>query len=275
MSKIMISVKNIEEAKLLNDYVDAYLIPIKDMSVNFDTYFNIEDISEFIKLGKEVFVSMNKNMFSQDLNILEDYLKKIETLNINGICYYDIAIPEIKKRLSLNTPLVWNQEHFVTNYETINYWYKNGATYAFLSNEITKEEIKEIKENTKSKLILQTFGYVPMFFSKRPLITNYKKYFNIDDDSEKYVIEKENKKYKVRETKEGFEAYNSEILNSLEYVTDLDIDYLYLNNYDIDDKFIEVVKCYKENNIEKLNELFKVELGFLNNKTVYRVSDIK
>ena len=61
----------------------------------------------------------------------------------------------------------------------------------------------------------------------------------------------------------------------MEYVTDLDIDYLYLNNYDIDDKFIEVVKCYKENNIEKLNELFKVELGFLNNKTVYRVSDIK
>lgn len=261
------------------DCVDAYLLGIEGLSVNLPFYVSIENIEDIVKKlkeqKKEVFISLNKNMFKEDLSVLEDVLERLEKLDIEGICYYDISVVSIVKRRNFNLPLVWHQEHFTTNYETINYWLSNGVKTTFLSSEITLEEVLEIKENTSSRLIMQVFGYVPMFYSKRPLITNYKKYFNLEDNSTIYYMEKIGLKYPLKETKEGFEGYDAKILNAYKEVQEINLDYIYFNSFMIDQKKMkQVVMCYKNKDQSLLETLYPLESGFLNKKTVYRVKDL-
>ena len=153
MRKIAVIISNITQAEKIMDKVDAYLIPLKNLSVNYPNTFELDEIKELKKLNREIFVFINKNIQNDELNKLEKALKEIEKIKINGIIFYDIAIVELKRKLNLKTDLVWHQEHLANNYGTVNYWYKRGVKYAYLSSEITKREIEEIQENTKSNRV--------------------------------------------------------------------------------------------------------------------------
>lgn len=249
-------INNVKQGTSIKDYVDAYLLPIDNLSVNYLNTFSVEEIKEIIKLGKEVFVIVNKNIHNDELDILKDTLIKLDSLNIKGIIFYDIALINLKKKLNLKTDLVWNQEHLVTNYGTINYYYDKGVKYAYLSSELTKREIEEIKKNTKAKLFVNVFGYVPMFTSKRHLVKNYLDTFNLKGEGSK--IYKEGKYYNIIDNEKGTTVYTDYILNC-----ELDVDYLVYNS-----NFIEE-SAFKE--ILKGNNKFDKELGFLDKETIYKV----
>ena len=186
----MPSSDNIESLK---PYADGFLFGICDWSVN--TPFNIS-LEKLKKIkdnceNKEIFVSLNKNIYSYELQTLEKILLQLEKININGIFYADTCLIQLKKKLHLKTPLIWAQEHLTTNYETINFWKKYGVSGTYLSPEITLEEIKEIRNHTKVKLFVPIFGYMPMFTSKRHIIKNYLDHFKLDSKSNIYYMKKE------------------------------------------------------------------------------------
>ena len=281
MTKIMILPKK-ENIKNIMSFCDALLIGIEGLSVNMPDYFTLQEINEIISMSKEknidIFVALNKNMHTNDLEELKEKLLYLDQLSIAGIFYYDISLVQYKKELDLKTPFVWSQEHLTTNYATMNYWNSKGIEYTYVSSEITLEEINEIANNTNMKLIVPIFGYLPMFASKRNLIKNYKEYFNINDNSSKYEIEKENKKYPIDNNDLGTVVYSSSILNGLEEfkkIEEANISYVTLNSYNIpSDKFIEVAKLfynreYKDDQIEKL--FSNIDKGFLYKETIYRV----
>ena len=250
-------ISNLKQAEEIKDLVDAYLIPIKDLSINYTSAFTIEEIKEIQKLNKEVFVIINKNIENKDLNKLEEVLKEIEKLNITGIIFYDIAIVELKKELNLKTDLVWNQEHLATNYSSVNYWYERGAKYAYLSSEITKNEIEEIKKNTKAKIMINVYGYIPMFTSKRHLVDNYIDTFKIKEKGKS--IYKEGKYYNIKDEKNGTTVYSDYILNLKEKIN---ADYLIYNSNMIDEKEFKNIL---------INNTEKEETGFLYKETIYKV----
>ncbi len=266
MSKIAVIINNIKEAKDIQDYIDAFLLPIENLSINYIHTFSLEKIKEIKKLNKEIFIIINKNIHNNELFLLEKTLKEIENLNINGIVFYDIALVNLKQKMHLKTPLVWNQEHLTTNYGTVNYWYNKGVEYAYLSSELTKREIDEIKNNAKAKLFVNVFGYIPMFTSKRHLVNNYLETFNLKSKNQN-TIRKEGKIYPINDTNLGTTVYSNYILNAV----DIDfnkIDYLVFNSNLIDEKdFINVLKDYKEKHKNK----FPKETGFLYQETIYKV----
>jgi collagenase-like PrtC family protease len=266
--------------------VDSILIGIKGMSVNcLDIDLsNLDELCNNIHSNnKKIFISLNKNMHNPDLEILEFLLKKCKELNIDGIFYYDVAILNLNHKLSLDLPLVWSAEHLVTNQYTINYWAKFGISYAFLSNEITKDEIFEISDNTKISLIVQVFGYLPMYVSKRHAISNYLNYFELENSSDDFYIFKEGNQYPILEKEIGTEIYSNFILNSidecLEY-KERNIEYILLSGFQVDpEKFrriIELFKTVKEGNKlsykEEIEKMFpNTGQGFLYKETIYQV----
>ncbi len=282
MSKIIVMPSNKEEMlDLIND-VDGFLIGLKDMSINMPTYFSLFDIKEINELlkekNKELFVSLNRNFHNNDLKYLKEVLKEFEEYKIDGVFYYDVALINLKQELNLKLNLVFSEEHSVTNYATINYWNMMGAEMAYLSNEITLDEIIDIKRNSNSKLFVQVFGYIPIFASERKLITNYLKSFNIEDESLKYHIEKENKEYRILENKYNTEVYSNYILNAIDLIEklkEIDIEYLIFNSFDIDKNiFIYIIKnkdVITSNDIDKMfNNTSK---GFLYKETIYKVKN--
>ena len=166
---------------------------------------------------------------------------------------------------------MWAQEHLTTNYQTINNWLSFGVKYTYLSCDITLREIKEIKENTNSILIAPMFGYIPIFTSKRHEVKNYLDNFNLTDNSSINYIEKEDKIYPIIDNTEGTVVYSNNILNGYKEYLDLDIDYVTLNSFNIDDDlFLDVVKTFKEKKLEDL-EIENSDKGFLFKETTYKV----
>ena len=276
--KILIYPKNIQEIEKTKHLVDGYIIGIQDMSVNTNMY--IEDLNILKDINKDVFIALNKNMHNSDLQKVKQILIDLNNYNIKGVLYYDIAILSIYKSLDLNYDLVWSQEHLTTNYSTINYWNKLGVNYTFLSSDITEEEIIEITKNTKSKLIVNLFGYLPMFVSKRHIVKNYLEYFKLNDNSDVNYMTKEGKVYPIIDNNIGTTVYSNNILNGINTSLNIDVEYIALNSFGINtDDFINVIEMFKsvnKDNVsvyeEKINNMFNnIDNGFLNTKTIYKV----
>ena len=281
--KLLIMPKSIDQIESLIEDIDGVIVGIKDLSINQPAYFTLDEIkkiNEIIKNnGKEIFVSLNKNMFNKDLEILEYTLLQLDNLKLNGILYYDIAIVNFKKNLKLVTPLVWNQEHLTTNYLTSNFWYEYGAKYIMLSSEITIDEINEIALNANAKTMVPIFGYLPMFVSRRHLVKNYLDTFKIKDDSNINYIEKENKTYAIIDSNDGTIAYSNKCLNGINETLKLNVDYIVLNSFNINNAtFKRVVSMYNianESNVqefkEEIDKMLDTDTGFLYKETVYEV----
>lgn len=265
--EVAVIVNNLKQAKDIKDLVKAFIVPIKDYSINLGEGLDIADIKELQKLNKEVFVLVNKNIHNNELDGLQKLLLNIEKLQVKGIIFYDIALVELKKQLGLKTDLVWAQEHLVTNYATINYWYAKGVKYAYLSSELTKKEMMDIKAHTEAKLFINVFGYIPMFTSRRHLVQNYIDYFELGSHEQGTMIAKEGKKYPIVDGKYGTTVYSNYVLNlTLEEFGNMD--YAVFNSLMIDAvAFKKVLISYHQ----KVNNLFPIEQGFLYTETIYKV----
>lgn len=286
MTKILTTLNQLNDYEKLKDFCDGFLLGINGLSIEYPSYQK-EELLNFLptlkKDKKEIFLALNKNMHNEDLTKLEEIMKIFDT-KVDGFLYYDVALVELKQKHHFKTPLVWGQEHLTTNYLTSNYWYSFGASYTFLSSEITLEEIIEIKENAKAKLIVPIFGRLPMFVSNRHLVQNYYHYFEKNYEKGNYHMEKEGKSYPIIDSDLGTTVYSGHYLNGLKESLMLkkkNIDYFYCNPFDIDSStFSKILECFytvteenwkeKEEQIENLLES-NTDKGFLYKETVYKV----
>ena len=272
------------------DYTNSFIIGLKDFSINYQEYSK----EEIKKLKEdypniELFVSINKNIFNSDLKLLEENLDYLSKLDINGVLFYDLSVLSIVNRKKLNIPLVWAQEHMPTNYNTCNYYYDRGCEYVFISSEITASEIKEIKENSKIKIISFMFGYPDVSFSKRKLLTNYFLYNNSNKLSDWYTISNDdNNKYLIKESKLGTRILYGKVLNGVRPFYDLinTVDYALLNeelmDHDTFIKGLDIFNKLKNNKIsvnDAEDEISKLvnsnDTVFYYKKTIYKVKDEK
>lgn len=264
----------------------AFLFGMKDYSINQTSIVNIKSLTyikkKLSKKNIKIFVSIDKNIFNEDIEPLKKILKELDNINIEGILFYDIALLSLKKELNLKTPLIWNQNFFVTNYKTCNYYEKENVKGCVLSNEITKEEINEIAKNTKMDLFLNVFGYQIMSYSKRKLVTSYfKNYKKIKLGNTHYIKDKDNKCI-IREEKSGTAFITSTILNYIDYLLEFKsfgIKYIILDEANIKNAdFLKVLDIANKTLLkqktdkEEITKMFKnTSLGFLNKKTIYKV----
>ena len=276
---ILIMPDNVDQIKDNKNLYDGVILSIDKYSVNSRYTLSINEIKDIIKIipNKEVFISINKNIENNELDELESILLSLNELNIRGVLYSDVALVTYKDKL--NYDLVWAQEHLVTNYETINYWYSKGVNYAYLSSDLNINEIKDIVKNTDIKLMANLFGYNSMFVSKRHIVDNYLKYFNIKDDSKVHYMKKEGKVYPIIDDNYTY-AYSNNIFNGVRDYYNMNVDYYVVNGFLIDNtKFSEVLSIIGNlsmENVEKsalqIDDLFNnIDDGFLHKEIVSKV----
>ena len=111
------------------------------------------------------------------------------------------------------------------------------------------------------------YGYLPIFYSRRLLLTNYFKYIDKEKHDNRYYIFNNDLRYMVIEHNYGTIIYSplANLLNKKEELNILDnlvIDLSYTDNYDIIDKYIN-------------NEKEDGYIGFYDTKTIYRLKGDK
>ncbi len=155
----------------------------------------IEEATTFAhELNKKVYVMVNAIYHNDHLRDLPDYLNALKEIGVDGIVAGDQAIFQIIQDLDFDLPLIWNPATLSTNYQTLNFWHKRGATRAALSNELRLDASIEIKAHVKYLIDIQVHGMSCIFQSKRKLVKNYYDHIERDYDPEVSRFIKEDRK---------------------------------------------------------------------------------
>ena len=282
--KKIVKVNNKLSIEFYSSLCDGFIIGLKDFSVDFDCCFSCDEIKDLVEKykEKEFFVSINKNIFNSELNELERILLFLNKLPVK-VLFYDMSVLYLKNKNQLQIPLIWNQTHMVTNYNTCNYYYDKGCDYAFVSGEITLDEILEIKKNAKSSLLVQVVGHQIMSYSRRRLLTNFYTSIGKKYDGGLKTISEHDKRFLIKETKDGTAIKTSNILNGIPIIPSLlseNIDYIVIDESYIEGEVIlNSLKIINEiidgiaidENISKSKEILGDNTSFLFKKTIYKV----
>lgn len=274
-----------DELSNLDAYIDrgcqGIIVGLKDLSTNYEVQLSTNQIKQLKEKYPdiEIFISMNKNFFNDELEQVEKSLIELDKLNISGVLYYDLSVVYLKNKNNLNLDLIWNQTHMVTNYNTCNYYKKLGVNYAYLSTEITLEEINEIKEKTDMKLFAFAYGYPIMAHTRRSLLTNYFKNREKAYNGTTCHIYDNNDKFILKEDKTGTTFLNDKIVNGTCLITNSNVDYLVFSNNLIDEDtsleltslVTELINTNNERIIGEIEELIGDYTNFFFKKTIFMV----
>lgn len=258
----------------------AFIFGLKDFSSGYDLTLDISDIIDICERNQdvEIFVAVNKNIFNDEVDILKDKLILLDKAKVAGILFYDLAVLSLKEKLKLNVPLVWNQTHMVTNYNTCNYYYDKGVEYGVLAGEITLNEMNEISSRTKMGLFAHVFGYPIMSYTRRSLLSNYFISNNKKKEKDSYTIKNNGESYTIKEENNGNAIYYGKLLNLGKDVLSLSVSYIILDENGVDHGlFEEVVSLYSkilDNDLDassRLSSLVGDDKGFFYKSTIYKV----
>ncbi len=265
---------------------DGIILPLVNYAVLGKCYYNLDEIENIAKKYKdrEIFVSLNKNFFNDDIVKLKEILQELDKIGLTGIFFYDLAVLQLKNSLNLKTDLVWNQTHMVNNYRTCDYYFTKGVKYALLGKEITLSEIKEIITKTSAKCMVEVLSKPSVAFSKRKLLTNYYTDLKKPCKNELTVLEKiTNEKYLVKEEKDGTAFYKDKIINGTSIIKDLyevNCDYIIMrDDLENEEEFYQLINdtykyidgnCNDEEYVLKYKKLGDYT-NFFFNKTIYKV----
>jgi len=267
--------------------IDTFIVGLENYSINYPntSMDKIKELSSKYKL----FVAVNKNIFNNEIKDLKDKLIELSKLPILGVLFYDIGVLNIVLENKIDVNLVWHQTHMVTNYNTCNYYNSKGVKGAFLANEITLDEILEIKEKTKIELMVEVFGYPIMSHSRRCLLSNYFKSIDKEKEERVYNLTDRENNYLLKETKDGASILFGKLINGTKPLFDLidnNIDYLVLDMQEVEseieikvlDKYNYILNNFKEISenekgeiISSMNELIGDSTNFFYKKTIYKV----
>lgn len=270
MKKILVQPSSLENlGDVLETDVDGLILPLKHFSVNSGIYFSLDDIKSIMNLtSKEICISINKIMENEDLKELELALISLNKMNISKIFFYDLAVLNMVKRLNVKKELVVFQDHLNASLYSNNFYKRRGINYAVITNDITKNEINEISKS--NKLMLISYGYLPIFYSRRYLISNYLEYIKKNKDSDLYYIKNKEDRYPIVEEEKGTTIYTSKPINLINELDDIEVDYVILNaNLTGRKEFLSILDRYMAN----IHDDDDHYVGFIDRKTVYKVED--
>ncbi len=261
----------------LDNGLDGMILPLESFSVDYFKYYSISDIKEYRKnTDKLLYVVINKMIFNNELDSLFKVLKELENIKVDGVFFYDLAVLNLVRENNLSINLIYNGTHMVTNSDTINLYYDLGVKGAYLSNEITKNEVLNIRSNTKSDLFILLLGNPVVAMSRRSLLTSY--FANKNKSKSDLITIKEPKsgqEFLVKEDNNGTTFFYNRRLNLsnvYKELVDSGINYGIIEQGDYSsDEYKELINAFASFDKQKIDELAGHNRGFLYRETIYKV----
>lgn len=153
-------------------YLGGPILGLRANAINF-TFDEIKEGVTFAhNRGKKVYVTVNIVLHNKEVKAVDEYLKKLEELNVDAIIVSDIYI--IKRALEITNLEV----HLSTQASTMNkemaQFYKNlGVKRIVLAREVNKEDIEDILKNVDIEIECFIHGAMCSSISGRCAMSNF------------------------------------------------------------------------------------------------------
>lgn len=258
MNKDLILVQNKGLIKKIKEVDKAtFLFPLEGFSVGYPITFKLDEIDEFAS-----YILVNRVLDEEGISNLKELFSNFPK-NIKGIVFEDLGVLEIVKDLDI-TKILW-QNHLNDSYLTVNAFLKYVDSI-MVSTDITEAEIKEIVENADKPLVLPIFGYTPVMYSRRHLLSNFNLNYSENVKNPNTITEEVLKEsFKIYENEYGTQLFSATLYNGN-----------VLRKYPALYYFINTVFVSDEDVLAFINdEELSVSCndGFLNKKTIYRLKE--
>lgn len=259
--ELVVAPKDLGELKVLAESgADAFIIGSSKLMMCGRGSFEREAVAAAVKLahglGKKVYLTMDAIMPNQLLGEAELYLNEVKHLKFDGVRYGDLGVYLLLRAIVPQMPLHFVDQMMLTNYKTINYWFKRGVGRVKLAPELTLDEVIEIKKEITGEAEILIHGAQLMFTSRRRLVENY---FNFqkrmgqkiemaphgnclwDAERERY--------YPIVENTHGTHIFSGNdvcMIDELQVLIEAGIEAFYLEGFVYETKtFVEMVALYR------------------------------
>lgn len=284
--KFLVTPHNIDNISKLT-MADGFIVGNSEFATSLANSFSIGEINQIIEYcqnnSQEVFLNLQKMYLDEEFNDLSLFLTKLNVKKLTGIITIDLGVVQHLIDLDLADKIVFNGETLLTNYLDFNMLKPFNVYGGFVAKEITFDDILEISNHKAYHLFLIGHGHLSMFYSKRALITNFKKHYNLSLDEKKYsykILEnkREGSPFPILQDQAGTHVYRSKVVNSFPYLDQLKpiVDYFVIDSIFKDDDYIAKIldlylNDYNKTAIAEIQQQYNEtwDDGFYDVKTVY------
>lgn len=154
-------------------YIGGKMFSLRSASNNF-TY---EEIKEGVTFAHQrnckVYIACNVYPNDEDEELIDEYLLKLDQIGVDAIIVSSLYIMQRAKELGCKFELHVSTQESIANNLAIDFFEEVGATRVVLARELTLEQIKEVKAQTKMEVEVFIHGAMCCSYSGRCTLSNY------------------------------------------------------------------------------------------------------
>ena len=143
----------------------------------FGGNFTNDEIRSAVQLahgaGKKIYVTVNVFPHNEDLVSLPDYLRFLADADVDAVLVADLGVFSLAHEVVPNLPMHISTQANNVNWRTVRAWQELGAERVVLARELSREEIREIRQHTDVELELFVHGAMCISYSGRCLLSSY------------------------------------------------------------------------------------------------------
>lgn len=164
------------KAAVLNGADAIYLggkeFSARQSAANFDREELIEAVKFCHAYGVKVYVTINTLLKNQELKGALEYASFLYSIGIDAIIIQDLGFLHLLKKHLPELEVHASTQMTAHNLDAVNKLYELGVKRVVLSRELSLDEIKYIKENTKAELEMFVHGALCICFSGQCLMSS-------------------------------------------------------------------------------------------------------
>ncbi len=165
---------------LIDAGADVFILGIEGLTHRMNHTFDLKTLSNIVKQlkesGKEIYISINRIIHDEHIEILKHAIESIKDLELDGIIFTDLAVFMHAEKNDLTNKLIYAPETYSTHSYDIAFWRNENIKAVVLSREVLIEDIEKIAKKASLPILFYGHGYVNMFHSRRPLLENFFKH---------------------------------------------------------------------------------------------------
>lgn len=170
---------NLEKLKVAIRYgADAVFVGGKEFSLRSGaSNFTLEDIKGAVEFANKynaaIHVTCNIILHQDNLQGIEDYLRKLDEIGVRAIIVADPYIMMIAKKLNLKLEVHVSTQLSTLNSKAIKFYENQGMDRVVLGREVCYDDLKMILDKTDMDIEYFIHGAMCIHYSGRCMLSNY------------------------------------------------------------------------------------------------------
>jgi len=154
-------------------YLGGHLFSLRARASNFDHAGIGQAVQYAHQHEVKVYITVNIFAHNRDLREMEDYLRELQALQVDGIIVADPGVLAIAQRVVPALPVHLSTQANVTNAASAAFWERQGVSRINLARELGYKEMKEIRGEVDTELEIFVHGALCISYSGRCMLSNY------------------------------------------------------------------------------------------------------